>query len=101
MDSIAKVKLANPGMREASFKLGNRDIIGLLESPDGKKMDMSNFNPYQPKDSRIYTSTETDKKIIASIPFEVDADSEVFYAGIYEYTEGANLLSIVIYDFIS
>jgi len=33
-------------MREASFKMGNREIIGLLESPNGKKMDMSEFKPF-------------------------------------------------------
>jgi len=85
-------------MREASFKMGNRDIIGLLESPNGKKMDMSEFKPFQPFDARIFTSNETDKKIVVSLPFEVDTDSEFFYAGVYEYTAGVNLLSIVIYE---
>ena len=35
MEEIAKVKLLNPGMKEAAFKMGNRDIVALLESEDG------------------------------------------------------------------
>jgi hypothetical protein len=43
----------------------------------------------------------TSAKIVVSLPFEVVSDSEVFFAGVYEYTEGANLLSLVIFDEIT
>ena len=33
-----------------------------------------------------------------SLPFEVTGVAEVFYAGIYEYTQGANLMSLAIVD---
>jgi hypothetical protein len=33
MDHIAKIKVSNPGMQEATFKIGNRDIINTLEKP--------------------------------------------------------------------
>lgn len=98
IDTIAKVKLANPGMQEAAFKIGSRDIVGLLESPNGVKQDMSEFVPYLPKDTRIYTALDTASKIVASLPFQVISDSEVFFAGVYEYTEGANLLSLAVFD---
>lgn len=98
MDSVAKVKLSNPGMQEAAFKIGSRDIIGLLESPNGVKLDMSEYVPYLPKDTRIYTVLDTASKIVASLPFEVKTDSEIFFAGVYEYTEGANLLSLAVFD---
>jgi len=98
IESVQKVKIGNPGMREAAFKMGNRDIVGLLENPNGKKVDMTGFVPYMPKDSRIYTSLDTSAKIVASLPFQVESDSELFFAGVYEYTEGVNLLSLVIYE---
>ena len=93
-------------MKESAFKIGNRDIIELLETGNTIKKEKSGVkknsfldeSPYQPKDSRIYSTADTDRKIITSIPFEVTTDSEMFFAGIYEYTEGANLLSLVIYE---
>lgn len=98
MDTIAKIKISNPGMQEAAFKIGNRDIVGLLESPNGIKKDMSDYVPYLPKDTRIYTALDTASKIVVSLPFEVMTDSEIFFAGVYEYTEGANLLSLAVFD---
>jgi hypothetical protein len=59
---------------------------------------MNEYVPYLPKDTRIYTALDTSNKIVASLPFEVTADSEVFFAGVYEYTEGANLLSLAVFD---
>lgn len=61
-------------MQEAAFKLGTREIVGLLESPGGKKLDMSGFIPYMPKDSRIYSSLDTSSKVVVSLPFEVETD---------------------------
>lgn len=98
MDDFAKVKLANPGMRESAFKIGTREIISMLESRDKKQKDMSGFIPYLPKDDRIYTSLNTADFIIDSIPFTVDSDEEIFYAGVYEYSQGSNLLSLSLYS---
>jgi hypothetical protein len=61
MEDFAKVKLANPGMREAAFKIGTREINSLMESPDKAMKDMSGYIPYLPKDTRIYTTLSTDK----------------------------------------
>ena len=56
-------------MHETAFKMGNRDIVGLLESPNGKKIDMSGFVPYMPKDTHVYAALDTSAKIVTSLPF--------------------------------
>jgi hypothetical protein len=98
MDKVAKIKLSNPGMQEAAFKIGSRDIVRLLESPYGLTSSNEHFIPYLPKDTRIYTTLDTSAKIVVSLPFKVETDSEIVFAGVYEYTEGANLLSLAIFD---
>jgi hypothetical protein len=85
-------------MQEATFKIGNRDIINTLEKPTGTMTLNNEFIPYLPKDTRIYTTLDTSNKIVVSLPFKVQSDSEIFFAGVYEYTEGANLLSLAIFD---
>lgn len=98
IETIAKVKVGNLGLHEAAFKLGTREIVGLLESPLGKQVDMSGFVPYMPKDSKVYTSLDTSNKVVVSLPFEVETDQEIFYAGVFEFTRGANQLSLVLYE---
>lgn len=72
-------------MSEKSFMLGNRNMIHLFEYGDGWQ-DLVLVPSYVPKDTRIFTSKQTDEEIVVSLPFEVTGIAEMFYAGIYEYT---------------
>lgn len=54
--------------------------------------------PYVPKETRIFTSKQSEDTIVTSLPFEVTGLEEIIYAGLYEYTQGANLMSLHIID---
>lgn len=77
--------------------MGNRNMIHLIEYGDGFKEEAV-VPSYVPKDRRVFVSKQTDDNIVVSLPFEVTGVAEVFYAGIYEYTQGANLMSLAIVD---
>ena len=97
LSQVAKVKRSMLGMDEKSFMMGNRNMIHLIEYGDGWKDEVL-IPSYVPKDRRVFVSKQTDDTIVSSLPFEVNGVAEVFYAGIYEYTKGANLLSLHIID---
>ena len=77
--------------------MGNRNMIHLIEYGDGWK-DLEIIPSYVPKERRVFVSKQTDEEIVTSIPFEVTGVAEMFYAGVYEYTQGVNLLSLHVYD---
>lgn len=97
MEQIAKEKKSILGLNEKSFTMGNRDMIHLIEFGDGWKDHV--FVPsYVPKEQRIFSIAHSDQVVVASLPFEVNDVAEMVYAGIYEYTQGVNLLSLHIID---
>jgi hypothetical protein len=77
--------------------MGNRNMIHLIEYGDGWQ-DLALIPAYVPKERRVFISKQTDETIVVSIPFEVSGLEEMIYAGIYEYTSGANLMSLHIID---
>ena len=93
---IAKTKRSMLGLHEKAFTIGNRHIVHLIEYGDG--YESTEIIPsYVPKDKRIFTAQATEEQVVLSLPFNVEGIGEVFYAGIYEYTQGVNQMSLHIY----
>jgi len=77
--------------------MGNRDMIHLIEYGDGYKQ-MTLVPSYVPKERRVFVSKQTEQQTVVSLPFEVRGVAEQVYVGIYEYTQGVNLMSVHIYS---
>lgn len=60
--------------------------------------DMEIQPAYVPKDKRIFTAKQTDEQVVLSLPFNLAGVGGGIYAGIYEYTQGVNQMSIHIYE---
>ena len=77
--------------------MGNRNMVHLIEYGDGyASMDI--IPPYIPKEQRIFASKQTDESIVVSLPFTVTDLAEMVYVGLYEHTQGVNLMSLHIID---
>lgn len=84
-------------MKEKSFVLGNANMLHLFEDGDGFE-EVVHIPAYLPKDPRVFVSKQTEDSIVVSLPFEVTDLAETIYAGIYEFTQGTNLMSLHIIE---
>ena len=92
LEQVAKEKLSLLGIHEKSFMMGTREMIQLAE---GNKAPTKS---YVPKDRSVFIAKQTEETIVVSLPFEVTGAVEMFDAGLYEYTQGVNLMSLHIVD---
>ena len=97
IEQVAKEKRSLLGLHEKSFMMGNRNMIHLIEYGDGWQ-DLVLIPSYIPKHNKVFIAKQTEETIVASIPFEVNGIAETISAGIYEYTQGASLMSLHIID---
>jgi hypothetical protein len=81
------------GLKEQAFYLGSREVAHLF---DELILLNTTDSPYQPKNTRVFTTQNVDSRIVLSLPFRVETEESI-YVGLTDLSP-IQSLDVAIYN---